>query len=401
MCLGVFSVTANAEELGGYHVYVTSTATFDGTSWNTEFGSLFPNNGETNTLVKQIAQYTVGTSGKLNVTHEINFIFAMDDGSPILKKGKTYNVAVDGVFFQTYLLKGTSSYYQTNQLLYSGFVKYTDGKTETITLTQVYNKDTQRYNYSFQFKPTKNVDEVSLQITQGIGYSNLAQGVWTIQGVTNDSGYGADKSFSFSYDEVDEKVGLLDGIIGWVQNIFNSITNGFESIGTWFTNSIKAVTDGFGVIGTWLEDLYHDTVDGFQNMVDSIVALPSRLWGLIQDGLKKLFVPNDEYIASMSDEFDALLASRFGAIYQAGDVIFTSWENISVADVSNTIDLPVTTIPLPGGNEFSFGGYQVPIVPTGFEFLATICKSAVGMVAVLAFINGLRKKYDEIMGVEN
>lgn len=48
---------------------------------------------------------------------------------------------------------------------------------------------------------------------------------------------------------------------------------------------------------------------------------------------------------------------------------------------------------------FTFGGYDVQIVPTGFDFIVNILKTVIGIVCTILCVNALRKKYDEVMGV--
>lgn len=163
------------------------------------------------------------------------------------------------------------------------------------------------------------------------------------------------------FDEIDKKVGLLNGIIGWLQ-------------------SIK---------------------DGITSLFDSIAGLPAKLWSAISDGLKALFVPSTEFMANQSDKWDSLLNSRFGAVYQVANIIYESWENISLSDETNTIELPEVSIPLPNGNSFTFGGYSVQIVPQGFGFITSVLKSIIAILVTLMFMNGLYHRYDEVMGVQS
>ena len=69
------------------------------------------------------------------------------------------------------------------------------------------------------------------------------------------------------------------------------------------------------------------------------------------------------------------------------------------ADETDTIEFPQASINL-SGTPFTFGGYSVKIVPEGFGVLVTAIKSIVAIVCTVAFVNGMRKRYDEIMGVE-
>lgn len=181
--------------------------------------------------------------------------------------------------------------------------------------------------------------------------------------------YSGDDSYNAGMDEVDQSTGLLSSLIEWVKSIRQGVTQIFETL-----------SSGFGAV------------------VNGITSLPRLIWEKIETGLKNLFVPDEQYISDYMVDMDALLDEKFGAVYQVIDVTLESWDRISANDEQNTIDFPETTIALPDDNEFTFGGYEVPIVPDGFEWLATALKGFVGVVCTVMFVNGLRKRYDEVMG---
>lgn len=141
-----------------------------------------------------------------------------------------------------------------------------------------------------------------------------------------------------------------------------------------------------------------ETTHGFlRQILDTIINLPSKLWELISDGLKSLFVPDEQFMTDYSDKWNELLEDRFGAVFQAVNIIFGCWDDISAADQTNTIDMPEVTIPLPEGNSFTFGGFAVQIVPDGFDFLVGSVKMIIGIVCTALFLNGLKSRYNEIM----
>lgn len=172
------------------------------------------------------------------------------------------------------------------------------------------------------------------------------------------------KNAGIDIDIQSEEAGLLSGILGWVKKTAEDVSSGFANIGTWFAE------------------------------------LPGKLWDVISNGLKSLFVPDEEFLTGYSDKWDELLSSRLGAVYQVVNVIDESWGNIQNADKVNTISMPSCTIPLPNGNSFSFGGYDVQIVPDRFDVLVTALKSIIGIVCTAMFINGLKNRYDEVMGTK-
>jgi hypothetical protein len=66
------------------------------------------------------------------------------------------------------------------------------------------------------------------------------------------------------------------------------------------------------------------------------------------------------------------------------------------ADSGGIITMPQVTVSL-AGTPFTFGGYQVDIIPDGFETLQQMCRLAVSMVCTVVFINMLKEKLEWIL----
>lgn len=172
---------------------------------------------------------------------------------------------------------------------------------------------------------------------------------------------------------------------------------------TYYNLSISQPGEEEKLLGGILEKitgLWDTTKEGFSNLVQGITELPQKIWSFIENGLKDLFVPDEEYLTTYKDKWDLLLENKFGAVYQVVNVTLDSWDKIQETDETNTIELPMVTIPLSAGQQFTFGGNQVQIVPSGFEWIVEIIKGLVAGLCTILFINGLRKRYDEVMGVE-
>lgn len=177
-------------------------------------------------------------------------------------------------------------------------------------------------------------------------------------------------------------------------------------------DSDKVLTEYIGEIGgDGCFTINVNTIDGEQGLlefiinflkkiVDGIVNLPTNIWKKISEGLSSLFVPSPEAIDEFYYLMDDLMKERFGALYEVVNITFESWERININDTTDSITLPQTSINLPDGCEFEFGGYDVQVVPDGFSWLALVVKTVTGVISTIAFVNGLRKRYDEVMGVE-
>lgn len=217
------------------------------------------------------------------------------------------------------------------------------------------------------FIPSKNVDSVEFIIDSG--YTPIGDN-WHVSLYLGEVADRNDQ-FVLSMKQESQESGLLSGILDWVKGIKGKIDDTFTSI-----------TSGFSNIGKWFSEL------------------PSKLWNAISDGLKNLFVPDEDFIVQYKEDMDSMLSEKLGAVYQVIDITLESWDRISSSDEQNTINLPETTINLPENNKFSFGGYDVKIVPDGFTMLADAIKLIGGILCTILFVNGLRRRYDEIMGVE-
>lgn len=169
-------------------------------------------------------------------------------------------------------------------------------------------------------------------------------------------------------------------------------------------------TGFFKSILEWLKNIKN----GISNLGESISQLPSKIGNFIIDGLKSLFVPSEDYFTGTdsspgySDRWDELLSSRFGAIYQIGGKVVEFAETILTAmsgDTLDTIKFPEVHIPLLGKGSgvkesLLFGGWNVSIKVEGLQFFYTAIKSASGVAGTFLFFKGLRRRYDEVMGVE-
>ncbi len=220
---------------------------------------------------------------------------------------------------------------------------------------------------------------------------------YTAGGTLGRAAYSTFMNFCFATEMTDE-MRQHQELIGAIGNAADQITDKIDESTDQITGEIDESTQD--IIAN--DNANAEKTHGFlQNIWDSIVSLPQKLWSLIETGLKALFVPDEEYMSGYSDKWDTLLADRFGAVYQVCDIVMDSWEDIHAADQQDTIDMPVVSIPLPGNNTFSFGGYTVKVVPDGFGVLVDALKLITGILASVAFCNGLLKKYNELMGADD
>lgn len=348
-----FSTHANAEVIETPSIYIHNSVY----AGNVHLGSLdyYPGDG-TQTTTTFSPDWPPGGS---NTLKSVYFVQPTDDFS-LITAGKFVSILFENLFFE-FILTNLSTHAKTTINTVSecyAEVKYTDDTVVYIPCS-FDNRGGGLVNVTVEFTPEKDVVYVApvleaiFERSSGIVYRCTA---WVGEWGKNHSGSG-DTLQRVIIDQQSEEASLLGGI--------------------WDSLS-----------------------EGFNNMVQSITELPQNIWSLIENGLKALFVPDEQYMVVYKDKWEISLSHKLGAVYQVVDVTLESWDRISVSDEANIVKMPEVSIPLPEGNSFSFGGYDVLIVPTGFEGLASTCKMIAGIVCTILFVNGLRKRYDEVMGVE-
>lgn len=346
----VFSIAVGAEKLqnGSYTIdhYITDEVDIS------DYHTFIPNNGtqekyESGEIQKLITNDNVTVSGFWKIS--------MVDGSPIVEKGGQTVVTLDKAYYSVLYKDNAGIYWYSRDPEIRVLVYYDDGTHEYFDCqVSMTNADC---NVSFVFEPKANVTDIQYNFTDTLNNT------WV--GATLKFQYylgevGGDNTYNLTIQQESAEVGLLAGI----KELINKIISGITELG------------------------------------ETIANLPAKIWYWIEDGLMDLFVPNETYIGNFIEAMKGLLGERWGAVYEVVAITLESWESVEVSDVTNTIEFPLVTIPLPDNESFSFGGYDVQIVPNGFDFMAIASKTITGMLVTVAFINGLRKRYDEVMGVE-
>lgn len=363
----VFSINAHAKEneLPKYKVVNTVSTSLVGTGVIDNLYYQFDPTNENQTYMILNDRLTL-TSGN-NYIIDTSYEFVTDDPPLIAKGGDTVTTMFDAYYGigLTSVATGGFAYFRGVHSVRM-LVTYANGSEkyfDDVTYTLKGNKLT----LTCEFTPEQDVKKVKFIVLQNISLVGSPNHVasFYLGEVTENGGY------TLSVSQQTEESGLLSGLLEWVKGIKGKIDDTFTSI-----------TNGFSNIGKWFAEL------------------PSKLWNVISDGLKSLFVPDEDFIVQYKEDMDTMLSEKLGAVYQVIDITLESWDRISASDEQNSINLPQTTINLPENNKFSFGGYDVRIVPDGFDVLANAIKLIGGICVTILFVNGLRRRYDEIMGVE-
>lgn len=183
----------------------------------------------------------------------------------------------------------------------------------------------------------------------------------------------------------------------------------FARLFAWFQEKFDAIGESFSNLGSKLTDLKNsfvnkltDLKDSFINIGNDIIQGLTDLKNDLINGIKSLFVPDEDFMDEYSNRWDELIHTRLGAVAQVSGVLHDFFDSILAYSGSeqNTISVPAVTLPLPDNASFTFGGFDVEIVNEKFVFLQNAVKVLVGILSTFAFIYGLRKRYDEVMEVE-
>lgn len=184
-----------------------------------------------------------------------------------------------------------------------------------------------------------------------------------------------DAEYHFPFSVLDLEINVKSseeiqgGIFAWVKKIFKSIVDLPKNI----ANSIKSF---------------------FTELGEKILALGDKLL----DGIKNLFVPTEQDITDVKGQFEELLSTRFGAVYESTTIIddfSTAFSNASSTEEQEFVTFPTITVNLVD-TPFSFGGWQVDVVPDGFEFLVNTLKMITSIACTFLFVNAMRKRLEDI-----
>lgn len=140
-----------------------------------------------------------------------------------------------------------------------------------------------------------------------------------------------------------------------------------------------------------------ETNNKLGNIITQITELPNKIWTVFSDGLKSLFIPDEEAIEEQQDKWNQLLEDRFGALYQTIDMIHDYAETFTEPETQGQIEFPGITVNL-AGSDFVFGGQMVDVVPDGFEFLINVVKTIISILATILFVNGMKNRFERLVG---
>ena len=136
-----------------------------------------------------------------------------------------------------------------------------------------------------------------------------------------------------------------------------------------------------------------------KGILSGITELPSKIWGLIENGLKGLFVPTEAQMTDVKGQWDTLLSDRFGGLYQTVQLIDDYADTFKQPSQSqSSIDFPEFRLNVGSDSEFVLQAHDVQIIPDRFTFLVDVLKTIISIIATCLFVNGLRNKFERLVG---
>lgn len=293
-----------------------------------------------------------------------------DSSSVIFKKGTTHQVLINGLKYAGTFQSAGGDYYRmafdkSQMSMYIRY-RYVDGSFSNyyqIPADDVTMKEISSEVYKLYLNTSITCENDVNSVYFILKWYNLSF-------LSNGPNYIYQGRVWFELDELqveteqtDPKVGLLEKVVNYCRDMLNNI-------------------------GT-----------GFNNVLNSLTQLPNQIGIAISNIIRNLFVPPPDDITAFKNSLDELLSSKLGAVYQVGDIVKNSWEQIQNSDSTNTVNMPSVSLQSVG-IPFSFGGYDVEIVPAKMSVIVEVLKKIISILATCLFVNGLLKRYDEVMGVE-
>lgn len=198
----------------------------------------------------------------------------------------------------------------------------------------------------------------SLDDLEGTGvviYSNVSQYKYLFTRDSNSVSLFSRYQYEFDFSitsvsvTVQDESGLLNGVIAWLKKIWNGIS-----------------------------------------------GLAGNIAATIGSKLEELFVPNDGRILAIKEEFEQELRGRFGVLFDAVDIVDMVADTFVYKGTAETITMPSVTVNL-AGTPFTFGGYEVDVIPDGFEDLVDALRLVVNITCTWWFVLAMKKRLEEVL----
>lgn len=374
-----FSPVVNADEVEtpNYHVYVTAKVrpTSSQATAVLTLGTLYPWKNTQTSIGKEYALSGITYNNQI-YSNEMTLTYAPDNAEvPLIDKTGYYKITLSNI--RTAVFIGSMAYLVPSKA--QVIVYLTDG-TVCYPRAEISTKSFP-VDLQFELEFDKPIKQLSVVLNYTFDDTET-DGLYKPVAQVNDS-----LDYAISYEKQSKVESYLYTAIAWIKDVSNGVWQGFQAMGEKLTETVNSIKDGFSEMGNWLKS----AVAWIKQVATNITELPAKLWKLIEDGLKSLFIPSEAQLATMYAQMEENMADKLGVLWQA-ITIFDSFGDMMNTSVTGTVTIPQVSIPVGSGEEFSFGPYDVKVVPDAFMQYTEICKTIVNVVITLLFINVIRKR---------
>ena len=192
----------------------------------------------------------------------------------------------------------------------------------------------------------------------------------------------------------DSQFSYYDSIISAQQQMYTLVSSGLRSLSADITAASSFVAKEILDLRTSLIT----KISSFQTSMETYLhALPRR----IAEEISKVFKPSEGKFEAAKEESQELAEDKLGAVYQSAVVIDQIAGAFTNQTPQTTIAIPLVSVEVLPGVPFAFGGWDVPVVPSGLEFFVETLKFVIDIVCTLAFLNGMKRRLDGFLGGES
>ena len=128
------------------------------------------------------------------------------------------------------------------------------------------------------------------------------------------------------------------------------------------------------------------------NLWDAIISLPGNIANLILDGLSALFLPSEEDILLLQENYSFLFSERLGFIWQGFDWLlnfFSSFVDVLSSSSDYEFEFPGISVPMNGETVVIVEPASVSLNNDVMNVLRPVCGTIVSLIAVIGATNVL------------
>lgn len=358
---------ASVFSIGGGKAYSIRTTSANLFTWGYN-----PKNG----MYQSKGYITSSALSKKTITSGSELV--VDSWGPITGEGRVWETG-NNTWFQIYTSNNNVSSLSNDYITISGTVRFEARMYKKSTSSASWGSDpTITYPSSIQF--TLNYEPIGQPVTG-------ENGVYTFEQTIDVS--------SFKGTEILQTGFQISADIG-----ASMLKSGYSSWRWYFVDKVDfSYNDGpkppaedvtHGLLGSIIQFL-QNIVNGIGNIGKAISELPGKIVTALIDGLKSLFIPSEEDLSGIKDQYTQLLEERLGFVWQAGEMVISFGQSVLSAFETATdfqFEFPGVSFELPELGQVTLIEPQTVNVNNAFmDVMQPVLGTIVSFICVLAFIN--------------